>query len=641
MSRLVVMQEYSKEFEVRAGDRLVALTAAACHGLEAAGAAFTTVDETDSEQILRSSEAQYWKAQLEWLDDLDRMLWDALPALASRRIRPGILYGRHLKVILDGVFIRAIESTRLLRPEDESVVLIHAPRRDAWPTGLLDSSDDRSLHARIWPALCAHRGLAFEEHRSGIASGPQAKGVRSYLRQAYRWSIAIGLHALKARRSPNPVRAAGLLFLQASYDLGGVLSEAHQRGDDCFVLGTDGAVYRGQALPISAPLMRASRDGGPEAEVRAAAETLFAADSPLWRWPKSWVEFDVASILAPVLREWAIHHLPRLIVDSDRFAELYERENIDLVLGATIDTPMQAAAVAATARNSRTETVLVAHGDGPDVAESWDLHELLPWNHYFVPNGEFARYFGERRQHHAHPTAAVHVGSNRWNEYRTWARRPIAYVDRWHSGFPVAVGRPPAGLSPEQPIIVYVSAWPEADGRYLNKPSFGETWYYRLQQHIVSALLEIPDTTIVVKLYPTQDASYSAIERFARQKGGQRVVVSRAPLPIWIPWGTGFVVDKPSTSLYQLALAGVPFRLLLHEDLAMRAEALSPFETSLVRFKTFAQAASAAVDFARGTIASSKIDGLEDDCPSIVETLATIVDARRPARVTASQRNSH
>jgi hypothetical protein len=304
---------------------------------------------------------------------------------------------------------------------------------------------------------------------------------------------------------------------------------------------------------------------------------------------------------------------------------LFESERIKAVVTSNIVSDLQAGAILATRASTKVESVHIAHGDGPYIAEAWDLHELAPYKHYFVPNREFQSYFTSRRVVVGDSAAVAHVGSERWQEYLGWSLPPKRWLDRWDGTVPLVRRGPPGGLSTDKPIVVYVAAWSPGNLRYLNKPEFTEISYFRIQVAVAEELAKYKSVRAVLKLYPT-DSGETAIARYI-SLNQVRITVSRAPLSNWMPWASRIIVDKPSTSMYQASLARVPLNVLVYRGFKFRPEALAPFSHCMIPFSTPAEAASAVGAFMRASD-YARLSVCPDLSPRVFETLAHIINGR-------------
>jgi hypothetical protein len=272
------------------------------------------------------------------------------------------------------------------------------------------------------------------------------------------------------------------------------------------------------------------------------------------------------------------------------------------------------------------ESALIAHGDSPEVAPVWDLHELKPYKHYFVPNREFADYFRERRARLSGHAAEVHEGSNRWAEYRTWRQEPPRWVNRWDTRLPRIRRKSPLAL-PRKPTVVYVTSWVPGHLRYLGKPDYTENATHDVQVAICGALASRSDRNVVLKLYPWHRPN-SAIERHLRSVKSP-VRVSRAPLRYWFASADAFIIDHPSTSLYQAALAGIPVLALLYSRFQFRPAALAEFEGQTAPFSTPGEAAELVRDFLdRMPVATPRVVPAFDN-PSLPAQLLELAERGR------------
>ncbi|MBI4596971.1 MAG: hypothetical protein HY737_01035 [Candidatus Omnitrophica bacterium] len=593
MTRLILLDEYPPGFAPEPGDHVVSLTAQASYWLDRAGQPYAIAPDAGTEQALRQREERYWQEQLAWFDDIDVHLQERLEALRARNIRPTMLYGHYWKIMLDQLFVRGLESSLVLNQRSyDRVVLWTRPQ----PPGGLDQfvlpmkrhGLRGGVWSRVWPVLCAARGIPFEEQIApnepavnGNHGPAQARHERS---REWAWRMLGWLSSLR----PSAGSPLVLLFLETNRDLRGLLRHALSEGHRCLLSRGQRVIdlsHGGRCLLT----LHEVEEGAASLRARwhAAAQELCAPASPLWRWPDSWFGVPMRPLLADHLTSWMASELYPMISLADQFHALYAQAGVDFVVTSCVNHRTLSAAVAACHRpNSRARSVLMAHGDGPDEAPAWDLIELFPYQHYVVPHVEFADYFRARRAlYPGRAVAQVHVGSYRWPR--------LAGLRRDEAG--LGLRRPPMKLSSARPVVVYVVGRPEDAFRYLNKPDYSETAYYRLETALLRLFARRSDYTFVIQLFPGAATRPTAVERFVHDLGASHLSISRAPFTQWLSWADRVIMDTPSTPLYETALAGVPFRLLVPRGWALRPTAVSQFAASLSRF-TAPEEAVAIVD---------------------------------------------
>lgn len=602
MKHLVLVEEAPTDFSTGSADDVVALTPSASYGLDKRGVAYRIPADFGTEEGLQEVEDGFWEDELAWLDQVDAMLQERRAELSARAIRPAVLYGYHLKTLLDNLFIRGFEIMTLLTRGYGRVVLW--PGRSGLPaTDFLRSSLEQSaVYARVLKHVCACRGIEYEE----LGSPDLAREGKGHLR-FYLSSLKAGLRrrqwALEAlfRGVRPPQRRLGLLFLEEGPYLGDLLGQAVRAGHRCLVLRGDRVIDLSRGGRCLWRLEKKGRIDGARVEPwYAVAEELFSPESPIWKWPDGWFGCSMSPLLAGVLKMWVTQEVAGLIDWSDAFYRFYRKEGIDFVLTPFLTQKLHFPAVAACYRPDSAQSVLVADGDGPDAAKAWDLTELFRAQHYFVPDHEFADYFRQRRSlYPTRLTARIHVESGRWRSYTRLAQKPHVYLQRWEGRPSVRFNRPPLRVPNDRPIVVYVVARMEMDARLLNYSMFPETWYYRLQTSILRVFASLPEYTFVIKLFPTPNTACTTIEQTVADLGAKNLFISRSPFRRWLPWADRVILDTPSTPLYEAALAGVPFHQLVYRRLAMRSAALAKFADWLTCFDEPEEAAAAVQNYLR------------------------------------------
>ncbi len=583
LNELILVEEIPVGFAAGPCDPVVALTARACLALDRLGQPYRLVTDFGSEEMLADRQGRFWKEELAWLDRLDSLLRQRLPELEERGISPSILYGYRLKMLLDSLFIRGTEIEAMLGGGCRKV--------RHWASG-------DSLVSRLLPLYCASRAISCEAAAVRSArAGKTARFSAARLLDLLQAGAREAVPALRRRRWSRLSTGEGqltLLFMETGFHMSDLVEEALRAGHHCLVRRGNRiqGFSRGKA-PRDWTFPAGALGPGMADRFRDAAERLLAPGSPLWAWPDGWFGIPMAPLLREPLARWIREDLPRSVCLSDAFLRFFGEEGVDFVLFSSLLDPLQIGAAAACRRPGGAESVLVAHGEGMEVAEAWDLHELYPYRHYFVPSGELAAYFRGRASIADRPAASVHVGSCRWPRYSELARRPRLYLERWDGRLRICRNRPPLGLPPDQSIVLFPSIWPKRDERYLHLPDFQETWYFDFQKALIRVFAEFPKIRFVVKLFPKEDLRFSPIGEYIRRLGADNLFLSRAPLAVWYPWTDRLILDNPSTYLYEAALAGVPFRLFLHRGWPIRPSALEQVRPWVTSFDRPGEAAEA------------------------------------------------
>ncbi|MBI1952740.1 MAG: hypothetical protein HYS41_01285 [Candidatus Omnitrophica bacterium] len=580
MKRLFLLEGVPGNLNLSSGDTAVALSTSAQRALEAQGVPHRITWDYGVEEALRREESSLWSRQLEWLDELDEGLIRRLPELDELRLRPALLFGYCWKTLLDNLYARGLEIHQLLKEERKDVVFCpRADRTAAWdePFENLCASAP-GLYAWWASTLCEKEGLPMERLISSAdGAGSRPAVGRAAAGQPFRRALKRGLWKIQGALSPSRSgERLTLLFLESDHYLKDLLKEALEAGHRCFLASGDrildlsegGRTLWSDALP---------RKSDSSSRWLRAAQELSAADSPVWDRPQSWFGVSVRPWLSPLLAGWAGDLLPKVTQKTSSLRQFYDAWKIDFVITPAIAQGLQFPAVAACASSEKTQSVHIADGDGPEEAPSWDLTELFRSQHYFVPNGEFAGYFKERALSAKRPCAKIHVGTDRWKRYARLARQPGWHLQRWGNRL---------RLPDERPVVVYPLHKPEPDFYRLHRADYSPTWYGRLQKTLLETFAGIPDYLFIIKLFPSQDPAESSAAQWVARSGKKHLIVSRSPFPLWLPWANRVILDFPSTPLYETALAGVPFHLLLYRGLNLRPSALSVFQPALSRFET-------------------------------------------------------
>jgi len=583
---LVLLEKVPAWFQPGPEDEIFALTPQACQALEERKIPYRTLPDLGTEERVREREGAYFQEQLDWFHQLDRMLLKHLPELSSGSVPPSFLYGYQLKTLLDNWFIRATECAALLG--------------SAASASRVAFTGAKGVYSQLLPFLCQRQGIPYEENlpSSDPMPAPRYRLLRRLLHSFRRWSwIARGWK----EGAPSSLKAGRLtlLFLETNYDLNDLLNSAMRKKHRCLVLEGSRILDLSERGRVVFSILSNHR---PRKSWDQLSEELFGTSSPLWNWVRSGWGLPLEELLAPSLKEWVRSELAQMVLLAEEFRSLYRREGVDFVVTSALVSNPHTAAVAACEPEGRPQAVLIAHGDGAEVKPAWDLFELAPYQHYFVPNAEFAEYFERRRSGYSFPTAQIHVGSYRWRGYTRLRKKPGLTLEYQEGRLSLKKNRPPLPVPSGKPIVVIPLCQPETDTRYLNPLGYSETGYYLLQCRLLKVFAEFPDYTFVVKLFPPESAKTSAIAKALAHSGIKNVYASSAPFSSWLPWADRVLLDWPSTPLYETALAGVPFHLLLSiREYTARPAALEKFKGFFTPFSTLEEAEQAVRQFLRSS----------------------------------------
>ncbi len=598
MSKLILFEDCPDIVDYDDQDLLVALTPQACHLLSRMKIPYHLTSEFASESELEKLEDNYWEKQLAWFDQFDDLLWQELPELKDAGIRPACLYGYFLKICLDNLFIRGFEIASLLQRPYRRVILW---RQDA-SEPLLDPTlfyRGPSVYSRLLPLFCRKLRIHYQESFTSSSDTLQSQRriapilgfpVPRLLLYRFTSMLINGLQInSKTLRTVIPTRQHSsvscrpltLLFLKSGYDMKHLLKDAKNNGHRCLVRQGNEVVdvtgffrKRIARLDSGVPTDKVPEMNLMRSRYEKVANVISEPEHNLWQWPDGWHNVPMSQILAPRLKYWLTGALPVLVNQAHEWLRIFKQERIDFVVTPTLWDLADFSAITASQMTDFTERVHIEHGDSPLALKTWDLLNLFHFDHYFAPHHEVGEYFRERQTCYARPTAKVHVGSYRWHANAGLSRRPRIYFERSGHSVRLNMGSPPSKIPCSRPIVVYLVTATGWDTRYLNSSLYPDTWYYHLQARIVESFAGKDQYTFVVKLLPGDAKFSNPVVDFVRDLAAENIHTSRAPFVQWLPWADRVIIDFPSTGLYEAALAGVPFHLLLHESFKVRRGAL-------------------------------------------------------------------
>ncbi len=424
-------------------------------------------------------------------------------------------------------------------------------------------------------------------------------------------------------------RPLTMLFLNTGYDMEHLLKAARHSGHRCLLKDGNEVVDVTRFFKKTIGKLSCGVSNNKLSEVNLAflrwakvANIIGESEHVLWQWPNEWYKIPISDILAPRLKYWVANVLPVLVSQTHEWLRIYEQESVDFVVTPILWDLADFSAIAARQMANSTESVHIEHGDSPLALKTWDLLNLFHFDHYFAPHHEVGEYFRKRQTCYARPTAKVHVGSYRWHVHAGLSRRPRIYFERSGHSVRLNMGSPPSKIPCSRPIVIYLVTATGGDYRYLNNAFYPDTWYYQLQTRIVDSFVGKDQYTFVVKLFPGDAKFSNPVVDFLHDLAAENIHTSRAPFVQWLPWADRVIIDFPSTGLYEAALAGVPFHLLLHENLKVRAAALEKLRPWTTVFTDPEEAVQAIDTFLRAKVTREPVMRPEGD--NILTTLESI-----------------
>ena len=584
--RLILVEGWSDRIEVRPDDLVVAVTAESLQDLRDRRIAHITPEQFGFVERLAAAEKRLWPAQLEWLERLGDLVALGAPGQQVEARHFPWVYGWPLKALIDRLIVANEECESILSAAGPSVRSVHlyedpslgeaeAEVFDGWPDG---------ARARrvVWQQLSRERGIELKVDHGESQHAPRRSTLRNVARSI------LGLIRPR-RRTPEPARSGTrFLFLHGGADVESSTEQLTRLGCVCVSPEETGDTITVAGVSKDIHALSWTRDAALWQELISRATTFLPG--------------RIIESLDRGLAAWLDIRVPRYLSRTATSRFLLIEAGIGAVVTGHVTSEIAAAFIGAAAALPDVESVLIAHGDSPEVAPVWDLHELKTVKHYFVPNKEFADYFRERRAALKSNAAAVHEGSNRWAQYRSWRKPPRPWLNRWDYSTPRPRWRSPLLLGRKH-VVVYVSSWVPGELRYLGKPDYTENVTHDIQVAVCDALSSQSDVAVVLKLYPWHRRN-SAIERHLRNVRS-RVRVSRAPMRFWFPRADAVILDHPSTSLYQAAMAGVPTLALLYSGFQFRPAALAELTGQTAAFSQPAEAAEIVTKFVRSMPAAA------------------------------------
>lgn len=587
---------------VSSGARLVALTAAAWLEADRRMGRSDLLEDFYSEQALSDLRMPVLEREIAWMDWLDRLLAERVPAIGEHDLRVCRLWFYCLKRLIDPLLVLGFTTGSLfdrLRPS--SVWLSAADATEpAWhrffrvgPHGRMEIPHF-SLPA-VARQIAARAGVRIEylqtakDREQPPAGGLQRSGLRPLARRlAPPWALdAIGLF----RR----IGPAGLRHLLPRVARRGLRLLVVRGGYDLDLL-IDEAVRRGCRVDFWSRVEARALDGHGET---AGAKTVDAC-------ARLWPELDATSAFQQPFRDCGFdaygfarsgleHFITRVVPDTLRYY-LAGRASIRRGGYRAVLAPaaMRATALLAAARAERVPVVIYQHGGFVGTCEHliWDFADLAHADRLITYGDGVKTYFEERKRRWPHRTAEIAVAGS---------ARLDAQVD-------ASSARERAGLrgrleaDPARRLVLYVATFTSGYSRMIAAESYPETLCFRRQVDVMDLMRGCAGVTFIFKPYSDRD-SRMIQEMLVRRGVANCRIVSDMPLLDLMQVADAIAVEFPSTALLEAAVSGKPLAVYVdRESLRLEPAAASALHEGAIVAETHADFLAAIRRLADGSL---------------------------------------
>ncbi len=519
---------------------------------------------------LHAREREYSRLFARWVDAFDDRLKPEFPALAAAGMGPARLYGYYLRFVTDGPVITALRVQAILDALKPETVVFHTRRVDEPAIDFQLAFNGPSLFARVLPAVCAKRGIAFRENalagKGGASAarrwaGPVIGGLKAAARRLR--DTARGLRSSGAADAP-----VALIIHGASGGLAGVEASAAGRGYR--ILRSLGA----PVLSVKRPGLSAKISGGTEVFSEFAG-------------------FDLSEFIAARIRYFVEEVCPRLEAGFQGSLELLKKRKIRFVAAPYKWELEDFTLMAAAAASDTTLAVQVLHGWSILEDATWEMSER-PCNLYVATDEEFGAYFSDKV---FKGTATVVKTAALWTKnYEGVSIRPVD-------------GRP---------VVIYLPTLCSGRWLRLQAANYSEDWYFRHQLALLDYFLKEKDFHFIWKGDKGPEKIADPIGRAIAAAKGANIEFAGGKMRDHIVRSSLALHDYPSTPLFETLLAGLPSFCVYHESMIARPSAADLLGPVLKTFSTTEQATRQIGEFLRGdhsryrkTVPAARADAFE------------------------------
>lgn len=576
--QIYLVENYNPSIKFNDDAIIVALTPLACYELDKERINYQIVQDFSGEEVWFGQEqAGYFKEQLSWFDDFDKLLISIFPQAEKLDLELASAYFFYIKTMVDSIVLRAKALDYLISsPGLKGVIFMSTDSRETimnpvFPMYFWKSQSSQSLFSRLAPLLSEKYKLPFQrltfnyanrintDEKSGNSSGAHSKFFipTNYARFIMRFIFGDLFSRCSNKFNYN------LMFLYNSYNSFEIFEYARKSGCNIFYKeGTSIKMRNARYNKLMADI-KPERD----AEVFKNGNKVLQEinDANILGWINNHCGVNVSEIILPKIRYFINIFCPQFLILLEKYRSFYDDNRIDAVFTPYTISIDDYAALFATKYSRYTKSIQLQHGDSVFKSTWTNFLEYFPkYDAYAVTNNEAEQCIKDRISAIGYKTKVLQ------NMYRY---KTVPKLN---------------GLSANKrklrskKTVMYVSSLCLWDTKMWCNSYLPDSWYFTWQKTLLTYFSKRDDFNFIWNSKPHSDQVYNPIGDLINDKRYPNIRYSTKPLIKSLRDINMILLDYPSTPLYEGALSGLPvLSLLFKRFLDIRESALQLFGRSI------------------------------------------------------------
>jgi hypothetical protein len=564
------------------GKNILSMSPVASYDLGKKGLKFSIIEDYYEEQDLMPDQEGYFREQLSVLSELDFFLRKNISANIPENLGLVRVHYYRIKCLMDSLVLISLSVMRFFDVVCPRSVT-YCVRNNAYLAGSSiyhSFAEQGRMVSDIFEEITASRGICFSRHMFGELEKKQSETglIKNPFILALRSSVKALFYFLKFRKFMKyipygrkvPLNTLALHAGCSSID--SFIKETIRNSGRVYlktgadeIISIDG-VFQKKALDL-----RALRDNSDSKQVKedcALAAERFPLATRVVSWLNQKSNTDVTRIFIPYMKDLIGNILCNNLIEMRILEAFIEKESIDYVVARSSSEKDSISSMLAAAKTRK--RVCFQHSCSVADGRRDHISEVDHFDIYFSINTSEENRMKEVICNDYVSDCKIFQDATHFQDIKI----------KWYQE-----------RGDDSPVM-YIPTKLFLGFRGVNGYLYPITWYYEFQKAIVDYFLSRKDKKFIFKYAPGQDWSARSIVKYILDKEDANISVERRPVSECLAGISRVVLDYPSTSLHEVAAAGIPVMSLYSGQVEVGDRGKKLFGRSLQEFKDFDEAIS-------------------------------------------------
>lgn len=519
--------------------------------LETRGLRYKTLGAFYEERDIFRNGAQMFAPFMSWLGEFDAFLQSFVPFFKERGLSLGKLCVSELKYLSDELWIESFIVNKFIESQGPGIRVLYIrearPKTDYSPRAYLRSERNNFLLELLRLIAATHSERLNVELLEHAASAKKPVRAGSPLKAFLKGKLPDCFYLLRllyrffyyGKRSALSSKGAVLALSLGAYQMDEILRGLFKSGWKIYGL-SDNKIR--DLTRLSEPVLADLSENAVFRFDPAQALTALRENDRLYDFFERQTSLPVKNIVAPFLESFVESTVPAMIRSVEIFDKFFLEHSAATVL-ATSSAGIQNKAALTAAKTAGSKRVCFQHGIHAYRDPLIYVTDLDPFDVFFATD-EFSERMYAR--HEDLPVKPCQVSCS--THYLQKIRKTLSFS---RTGTP-------------KKRILYVPTKVISYRRSLSVPTYSVDAYYEYQKKLMDTFKELREFTFIYKQAKTDwKMSYdSIIPYFKNNPAYSNIRLETGHLAGYFPKVDGIIIDRPTTTLFEAAAAGVPFLCL-------------------------------------------------------------------------------